>query len=122
MVGVVRGSPHPPCGHLLSIRRGEGIILWDVFLGQVLAHGHHRTNPGLISVARGLVRFRSLGSHEPSVAPNSFRRFPSGSSQRTKKAAPVAEGRFAFAELILRMPGRGRRGGAVAVHNAAVVY
>jgi hypothetical protein len=27
---VVRGSPHPACGHLLPIRCGEGIILWDV--------------------------------------------------------------------------------------------
>ena len=46
-----------------------------------------RTNPGLISVARGLVRARSLGSSEPSVSPNSFRRFPSGSSQRNRSSA-----------------------------------
>jgi hypothetical protein len=26
VVGVVRGSPHPACGHLLPIRCGEGII------------------------------------------------------------------------------------------------
>jgi len=29
--GVVSSSPHPACGHLLPIRCGEGIILWDVF-------------------------------------------------------------------------------------------
>ena len=70
-------TPHP--GPLL-VRRGEG----ELFCGTFSRRRCWRTNTGLISVARGLVRSRSLGSREPSVSPNSFRRFPSGSSQRIK--------------------------------------
>jgi hypothetical protein len=45
VVRVFRGSPHPASGHLLPIRCGEGIILWDDFLGWFVPH-----NPRLISV------------------------------------------------------------------------
>ena len=32
-----QGAPHPASGHLLPIRCGEGIILWDDFPGVALA-------------------------------------------------------------------------------------
>jgi hypothetical protein len=32
LAGRLPGTPHPAFGHLLPIRCGEGIILWDVFL------------------------------------------------------------------------------------------
>jgi hypothetical protein len=57
-------------------------MLRDVFPAQALAHGQtwqsatDRANTGLI----GLAHARSFGPRGPSASPNSFHRFPSGSS------------------------------------------
>jgi hypothetical protein len=49
------------------IRCGEGIILWDVFPAQVLAHGYQRQTPGFnfrctfsVAEARPAIEFASI--------------------------------------------------------------